>query len=118
MAKDGLEGAVCTLRLTVSLRVVGRGHGELDAKNTSQGRPKLAGEACVTVGDKAKRDAITVSEEGADKKFGGLRGGDSGEGGAYPNHLGEPANKDKSKVMASVVFGKMGEVQTHGLPRG
>ena len=100
VAEAFLEGAVGALGLTVGLRMVSGGHGELGAEAVQKRAPEVSGETRVAVAEDGLGDAV-VTNDFAKEEPGEFGCSDGGGGGDVVNHLGELVDEHDDGVVAA-----------------
>ena len=105
-SKNLLDGAVCDLRLAISLRVVGGGEveGRSETFGREEGFPEVRSDEGVAVGNNYFGQAV-FGEDVVDEDMGQLLGGEGFVGPNKMGLLGEHANEGKDGVIGVAVIG-------------
>ena len=108
-SKNLLDGAVCDLRLAISLRVVGGGEveGRSETFGREEGFPEVRSDEGVAVGNNYFGQAV-FGEDVVDEDMGQLLGGEGFVGPNKMGLLGEHANEGEDGIIGVTVVGERG----------
>ena len=114
--QDVFNGAICSLRLTIGLRMVRRGHLEPGAQDAKDGAPKRARESRIAIRNKVNRHPMML-EDSIYKDTCCLLAGDALFHRSKMDHFAKTVHKHQHTcVMVSVCRQTKDEVHRNGLP--